>query len=242
MILKDTPNLSSDIINVWIADLKKAMTHSEYFLSVLSDDEKKKAADYKFEKDKNRYKNSRGILRELVSVYTGEQPGNIKFYYNNTGKPFYSGNADCTLKFNLSHSGNLAIYAFVSGKEIGIDIEYIRNLENLNYLAKTTLSDLEFKDFTESPEEKMLDVFFRYWTHKEAFLKAAGTGITDSIKSIEFFNDNSGKLNLAEKEYSDLNLNWNFHEIIPEKNYKAVVAVPDNNCRIIINRLEDYYI
>ncbi len=240
--LKTLPVLSSDIIHVWIADLEKAMAHAEYFLSILSDDEKKKAIDYKFEKDKNRYIISRGILRELVSIYTGVQPGDIEFLYTEAGKPFFSGNTNSTLKFNLSHSGNFTIYAFSLGKEIGIDIEYIRNLENLNNLAKTTLSDLEFNEFIVSPEEKMLDVFFRYWIHKEAYLKAAGTGITDSIKSIEFIHDNGGKLNLADKECSDLNLNWNFHEIIPEKNYKAVLAVPDENCRIFINRLEDYYI
>ena len=242
MVLKTLPDLSSDIIHVWIADIQKAMAQAEYFLSILSEDEKKKATDYKFEKDKNRYLISRGLLRELVSGYTGDLPENVEFSYSQTGKPFLSEYKNCTLKFNLSHSGNFAIYAFALGKEIGIDIEYIRNLENLNNLAKTALSDLELKDFTASPEEKMLDVFFRYWIHKEAYLKAAGTGITDSIKSIEFIHGNGGKLNLAEKECSDLNLNWNFHEIIPGKNYKAVLAVPDENCRIFINRLEDYYI
>jgi 4'-phosphopantetheinyl transferase len=239
MVFKNTlPVLSSDIIHVWVADFNKMVPHTEYFFSIMSEDEKKKAADYKFEKDKIRYIISRGVLRELVSNYTDGLPGDVKFFYNKSGKPYISGKNN--LKFNLSHSGDFAIYAFASGTEIGIDMEYIRNLENPDSLAKTTLSDIEYKIFKSTPGNGRLGLFFRYWIHKEAFLKADGQGITNSLKNIEFLEGKNGKLYLAEKEDMDLNLNRVFHEIIPEENYRAVLAVPDEKCSFSLYRLEDY--
>lgn len=236
---ENPPVLSSDIIHVWVADLVKALPHAENYFKILSGDEKKKASDYKFEKDRQRYTAARGILRKLLSVYSGDLPERIEFLYNESGKPYLT---QSDLKFNLSHSGNLAVYAFTADREIGIDMEYKRNLENLESLAVSTLSEAELKNFSTCPYEKREEFFFRYWIHKEAYLKAAGTGITDSIRNAEFIDDMNGNLKLAENSDAYMNKNWTFCEIFPEENYRAVLAAPDENFKIFLNRLENYNI
>lgn len=87
-------------------------------------------------------------------------------------KPYLKEQGIC---FNLSHSGEWAACA-VAGCEVGCDIEEIGPV-NLK-IARRFFFRSEYNDiFAQSTEEKKTDLFFRYWTLKESFMKATGLGM-----------------------------------------------------------------
>ena len=133
---------------------------------------------------------SRGCLRHLLSRYTDRPPDALSFSYGPRGKPLldcYQGNNQA-LQFNLSHSGERLLVA-VSGaagvRAIGVDLEVLRPITQLPGLCHRCLTPSEAAQVLSQPNSLVEQQFLRYWTGKEACLKALGLGIADSLQSIE---------------------------------------------------------
>src|SRR5271169_1345034 len=76
---------------------------------------------------RNRFIAGRALLRDLLAGYVGQPPEAMRFSYNGWGKPaLAAGFAATDLRFNLSHSQDLAMYAFVLERDVGVDLEMIR--------------------------------------------------------------------------------------------------------------------
>lgn len=153
------------IIHVWAVRLDSGRT------LVLSVDEAQRAARIQFEEHRRRFCESRTALRLILARYTGLAPGAIRFQYNGFGKPFLSGpNAP---RFNASHSGDRALIAVASGKEVGIDIERVKPGIDFRAIA------LRFFPPDEAAQAETAEQFFRVWTRREAYLKAVGCGFSE---------------------------------------------------------------
>ena len=110
-------------------------------------------------------------------------PATVTFRYSAYGKPDLARRpAERPLRFNVSHSGSWALIAVTLDQRIGVDVEYVRPLENLDRLARTCLSDSELDVFQSLPESARQLAFFHAWTRKEAFVKACGAGLSQSLK------------------------------------------------------------
>jgi 4'-phosphopantetheinyl transferase len=150
--------------------------------SLLSDAEKIKAEKIKLPQVKNRWIVSRGVLRLLLSNYCSCSTKEIEFNFNEFGKPLLSNNPE--ISFNLSHSENLALYIFTHNRKVGIDLEKIGELTDIDGLSRLCFSDHEKKWFNKfSPAEKK-ELFYKIWTCKEAYIKAIGKGFSFSPVNI----------------------------------------------------------
>jgi 4'-phosphopantetheinyl transferase len=144
------------------------------FASLLSDDERLRAGRFHSPIDRRRYSVRRGALRELLARHLGCEPSDVSITENAFGKPRVEG-AD--VRFSLSHSHGLALYAFARGLEIGCDIEWQDPRFATSKTAELCLSGLELESLRSLPESRRIQAFFHYWTCKEAYLKARGVGL-----------------------------------------------------------------
>jgi 4'-phosphopantetheinyl transferase len=133
---------------------------------------------------------SRGCLRYLLGQYTGRSPGSLRFSYGPQGKPALEFAAEDGIapQFNLSHSGQRILIA-VSGADwvgaIGIDIEAVRSVRYLPELCRRWFTPAEAQTILALSGYEADCHFLRYWTGKEACLKAMGLGIADSLQRLE---------------------------------------------------------
>jgi 4'-phosphopantetheinyl transferase len=176
--------IKQGVVHIWKADLNDYDNKLEKFENIIDEEEKEKACRLKSIIKRRCFIASRGILRLLLSEYIGIDPENIKFRYNLDGKPEILCNL-MNLQFNISHSENIALFAFAMDSPIGVDIEKLDKEVKFNDIALRYYSTEEYKTITELPKEKGLEQFFKYWTRKEAYIKARGKGIWQLLDKIE---------------------------------------------------------
>ena len=124
---------------------------------------------------------ARGTLREVLGRALACDPSEVQFRYGPHGKPFLPGSP---LRFNISHSGALALIA-LSRAEVGADVELPRRRRS-DAIARRFYAPGEIERlFAETDADRRADAFFRLWTCKEAFLKATGEGLSRSTRSYE---------------------------------------------------------
>ena len=149
----------------------------------LSRGERERASRLQFERDRDRFVAGRGQLREVLGELLELPPEVVRFTYGLQGKPALAYDHDSEIRFNLSHSENLALLAVTSGREIGVDLEFIRDDINPLELAPSAFSPEECDSLAQLPESERLLAFYGYWTRKEAFIKALGLGFTRETKT-----------------------------------------------------------
>lgn len=210
------------------------------YKKLLSIDEVHKANKFKFEKDRNCYIISRGILRILLGKYLEKHPKNIIFQYSQYGKP--SLNSNTTLNFNISHSGNTTVFGFVNDLEIGVDVEKIKIDFDVLDLAKNFFSQREIKSLESRPEQ-LYKSFYRCWTRKEAFIKAKGSGLSFPLDSFTVSLDNNENAKLLETHW-DVNeaMEWNFFSFNPSEDYIGSVSLRSMEASIIYQNWDSFFL
>ncbi|MEL7244923.1 MAG: 4'-phosphopantetheinyl transferase superfamily protein [Cyanobacteria bacterium J06573_2] len=124
------------------------------------------------------------------------------------------------LCFNLSHSGDYALYVMSLNNSIGVDLECINSTTDVVSLAQRFFLPSEFAVIESASPEQQQQLFFRYWTCKEAYLKATGTGLKDLQKvEISLTPEQPAELNIP-----DISGEWSLLEIQPFYNCAATVA------------------
>jgi 4'-phosphopantetheinyl transferase len=218
--------LKRDFVEVYYLNLDEQLT-----LNYLSTDEEIRANRYKFEHLKNRFIVTRNILRILLGKYLKLHPKEIIFNYNQKGKPTLDKNCNyLNLEFNISHSENFALYGFVLNRKIGVDLEKIRPIKELDKIAHRFFSLSEYKLITNSKNPEKQQIFFKMWTAKEAYLKAIGTGISEGLDSIEIDN-----LHLKINQ-QNLN-NWQLYNLETEINYQASLVI-ESSTKLPLNLIK----
>jgi 4'-phosphopantetheinyl transferase len=130
---------------------------------------------------RSRWGTARGILREVLGRALACAPAQVEFRYGPHGKPQL---AESPLRFNISHTGALAVIA-VAQVEVGVDVELPRSRRS-DAIARRFYAPGEIERlFAETDPARREDAFFRLWTCKEAFLKATGEGLSRSTRSYE---------------------------------------------------------
>jgi len=129
--------------------------------------------------DGNCYILARGCLRAVLARYTGLGPSALIFQPGATGKPALAAGPDGEERvlFNLSHSHGRMLIAVARQREVGVDLEQIRDGVEVAKLAQRFYSPSECESVTGLPAPAQAAQFFRYWAAKEAFLKCKGVGL-----------------------------------------------------------------
>lgn len=224
--LKDlaAPSLAPEEIHVWEISLAVAEAALAAQSSVLSADESQRATRFHFERDRRRFTVARSSLRTILGLYTAKPPAELKFDYAKQGKPALA-EPHKDIRFNLSHSGELAMIAIALGHEIGVDVEAINTDVETDKLAQRFFSEQERAKIREFPPEKRVQAFYRCWTCKEAFLKGQGFGLSRSLGSfdVEVDPDRPARL-LATRPDVEEAAQWSLHDIETDTGYASAVA------------------
>ncbi len=175
--------LSPTDIHVWKANLDISSTFQNDLWETLSEEEKVRANRFRFPHLRMRYIAARGILRNLLSQYLSIPALDIEFNYGTQGKPFLVDFPN--FKFNLSHSENLAVFAFARDMTLGVDIEHINPEIDIEVIAPNFFSKNEVAALFKLPPKERIPVFFNCWTRKEAFIKAKGGGLSIPLDQFE---------------------------------------------------------
>ena len=125
-------------------------------------------------------------MRQLLGVHLGTTAPEIEFAYGPHGKPALSQKfAGVNLRFNLSHSGEIAIYGFSIGRELGVDVEALRPLSDADDIVARFFSRAECEAYRRLAAIDRTAGFFNCWTRKEALIKALGDGLYYSLKNFD---------------------------------------------------------
>lgn len=218
--------LSRDEVHVWQADLDPPALRLQQLAQTLSADEHSRAERFYFEQHRQRFIAGRGILRTILGYYLGIEPRQLQFCYGPRGKPALAeSSGESILQFNLSHSQGLALYAVTRDRQIGIDLEYIRSVSDIEQIALRFFSAQEYAVISELPPSQKQEAFFRYWTCKEAYLKATGEGLAqlDRIEVLLTPGEPVSLLSIT----GDLPTaqGWVLQELTPASGYLAALAV-----------------
>ncbi|MEH1925092.1 4'-phosphopantetheinyl transferase HetI [Nostoc sp.] len=213
--------LLQDEIHIWRIDLNQPESQLQNLTATLSSDEIARAERFYFPKHRQHFIAGRGSLRTILGRYLGIKPSQVQFNYQHRGKPVLADTfADSGLAFNLSHSQELGLCAVNCTRPIGVDLEYIRPMSDLEALAKRFFLPREYEMLRSLSPNQQQEVFFRYWTCKEAYLKATGDGLSQ-LEQIEV------SLTPTEPAKLEISEDWSLFELVPANNYVAAVAVAD---------------
>jgi 4'-phosphopantetheinyl transferase len=182
------PELSPNKAHCWRADLS-ALHDGRDWNALLSPDEQTRAARFHFGIDRARFTCARGVLRTLLGSYLQRAPHELQFAYNAHGKPelqpkLQRESATRVLRFNVSHSRELALFAFALEHAIGVDIEFVRedwSGEYLLQLATRFFHARECEMLGKLEGDTRREKFFELWTRKEAITKARGDGLWQGL-------------------------------------------------------------
>jgi 4'-phosphopantetheinyl transferase len=183
---KDSLKLQRGEVHIWFARLNRTPERLARMRTVLESDETARAARFVMDVHRNRFIAGRAMLRDLIAGYLEQPPQSIRFAYNEWGKPAIApGFAQLDLRFNLSHSGDLAMYAFAIARDVGVDIEMIRADAAGDRIAENYFSPAEVTMLRALPADRQVEAFFNCWTRKEAYVKARGAGLSIDLKSFD---------------------------------------------------------
>lgn len=188
----------SAFIDVWTGSI--AVDHAKLsdWQYMLDDSELQRAQTFKFAELRERFIAVRALLRQTLATYLNKPPQALRFELEAYGKPYLS----CgSLHFNLSHSGDFLAIAVADFPQIGIDIEAVAPRNSLDSLAKRVFSAGELAEWRQLPADQQLNVFYRLWTKKEAFVKAVGRGIALGMELCEYELDVNGQIRTIPGEY-----------------------------------------
>ncbi|HEY1339186.1 MAG TPA: 4'-phosphopantetheinyl transferase superfamily protein [Bryobacteraceae bacterium] len=165
-------------IHLWQVELDAAEECIAPLRALLSPDETARMERFYTEQLRRDFAIAHGCLRALLGRHLAVEPATIQFTYSERGKPRVKG-----IEFSLSHAGSLMAVAVAEGCEVGVDIEKIRPMNDLDRIAGRFFSPDEAADLRSLPESDREAAFFHCWTRKEAFVKATGEGLYAALET-----------------------------------------------------------
>lgn len=171
---------SGPVVRIWLASVREVQGEDYRYLTRAEQD---RAAKFRFEADRSRFVLSRRVLRTLLGKRLGVEPWSLPLRIGANGKPELSSSA--TIGFNVSHSGDWIAVALAENRRVGVDIERHRDGIDIDSIAGKHFCAAEAAIIRRSDPTSGADYFFRFWTLKEAFLKATGGGIGAGLSDFD---------------------------------------------------------
>lgn len=213
-------------MQVWSAYISDFETRSRELENLLSKEEVCRAGRFCFQKDRLGFVVAHGILRNLLGRYLSIWPGLIQFEYDFNGKPILPEAGDLkSVSFNISHSHNLAVFAFSKFSSIGVDVEYVRIMQDFYEIADHYFHPKENEMLQNIPPFERNAAFFDCWTRKEAFIKATGEGMSRPLDSFEVSvnGKNESEIHSIDDDITEA-AKWSLLPFKPARGYVGAVA------------------
>ena len=230
----ESPTLSNDEIHVWRAHLDRALSRAESLRLTLAPDEMERADRFRFTEDRDRFIAARGLLRAILGRYLNSSPEQLQLCHGPRGKPALAAQSGGEgIHFNVSHSNDLALYAIARDRRVGIDVEYIRPIPEACQIVERFFSAREKAVFRALSSDKQVEAFFRCWTHKEAYIKAQGQGLTLTLDRFDVPVAPGGPASLLDMDGDPSEAShWSLYELLPAPGYAAALAAEGCGLRL----------
>ena len=221
------PSVADDEVHVWLADLDDPGVHLDRCAQCLSPAERARAAQFKLAVHRQHYLIAHGALRSILGMYLGVAAAVIDFDSGPAGKPRLARNLSSGgLEFNLSHSGGFALIAVARGREVGIDVERIKEDFPFQSVAQRFFTRAEVTALEKLPRPLQRETFYRCWTSKEALLKAQGIGLNAPLEELQIV------LTATGVRITPLDHGWGLTEVSPIHGYAAVLGLKASQHRL----------
>ena len=199
-------------------------------MECLSSEERERSGKFRFEQDQYKYISARGALRTVLGSYLDKRPHALTFEYGNHGKPFMARTLACRIDFNLSHCRDMAVIGVTSHRRIGVDVETIRTLPELDSIVEQHFRMEERASIVSTDDETKIRRFFHVWTRREATAKARGLDLSAALSDIEipFYPPGSGVHLELEGEIA-----WSLQDLQLGSTYAGAVCVEGEACDVV---------
>jgi 4'-phosphopantetheinyl transferase len=232
------PRLAADEIHLWCTPLDLPPGAIDALLPALAEDERRRADRFRIGQLRDRFIAGRGLLRSVLSRYLQAAPAELHFEYQPRGKPVLAASArERELYFNVSHSHGLALFAVSAGLPIGVDLEQIRPVRDLDGLVERFFAVEERDQWRRLPEAARPLAFFHGWTRKEAWLKATGSGLSFPLDQFCVSLEPEAPRLLSIRGDSAEAACWRLESCAPAPGFVAALAVRAGEVRILRWRL-----
>ena len=169
--------------DLWIWNNEDCLKGNRNLVDLISNAEKIRKQKFNDAEQAANWATSRGKLRKILSKYTGTSAANLRFGTSDYGKPELIGHQLLGLDFNISHAWPFSALVVSTACRVGVDLEELQELSQDE--MDWPLSQRERADLAKSPPTERVDAFFRYWTLKEAFIKAIGLGVSFPLHNFD---------------------------------------------------------
>jgi 4'-phosphopantetheinyl transferase len=219
--------LTGRAVHVWPVSIQAPVAVVDQFRSLLSADETARASRFRFEHLQHSFILARGALRVLLGRYLNTAPADLAFAYGSKGKPALAESA--ALQFNASHSGNLALFAFTMDCALGVDVEAVRPMPDMEDVARRFFCPEETAELMALPDGHRDQGFFQCWTRKEAYIKATGEGLSAPLDAFRVALRPGEAARMIHLERDPIAAQaWSLHDLKPAPGYAAALAYQDS--------------
>lgn len=189
---------------------------------ILSREERDRASRFRFPELHRRYTISHACLRVLLAGYLRRHPASIGFCFGRSGKPSVAG---ASVEFNMSHSGEMAAYAFTSNASIGVDLEHVRPLPDMLSIAGRFFGREEAAELMATVDDRRDEAFYRCWTRKESFIKALGDGLSYPLDRFRVSLAPGTPAIISIDGNEDAARQWTLYDLAPAHGYIGSIAI-----------------
>lgn len=199
-------------LSLWWAPLDCTTSALRGLAACLSSEERRRADQFHSSFERGRFLAARGWLRHLLASQLGCAPGEIRIVAGDRGKPRL---ACSELSFSASRTAGIALYATSWTMEVGVDIEAIRAIADIDGIATRFMSPAEQRALICLPSAQRLEAFFQCWTRKEAFVKGIGTGLSFPLRDVDVWDSGGRSITV---------FGWSVHQVDVAPGLAAAVA------------------
>ncbi|MGQ0600580.1 MAG: 4'-phosphopantetheinyl transferase family protein [Anaerolineales bacterium] len=225
--------LADSAVHLWRIPLTSSDAVVQELSRLLADDECRRAERFHFAADQRRFRVARGALRVILGHYLSMLPAQLRLAYGSNGRPELAHTSADALRFNVSHSNELALVAVTRGRAIGVDVEALRPVDQADDIVRRYCSASEFNAYQALPDSQRPLAFFNLWTRKEAYLKAVGAGLGGGLEQVEVtvLPGQPARLEAITGDTVEA-AQWRLWSGEPQPGYIAALAWRDHDCEL----------
>lgn len=213
-------------VDVWSAPSDMPAQRLERPQGLLSDHEWQRAVQYRCAQSRAAFIAGRAMLRLALSEYTQTDPSELRLGEGKNGKLELRRPTGHDVQFSLSHADTLTLLAITCGSRVGIDVERLRLVPEAYPIIARFASPAERAAWRRLPPEQRQHAFFRWWTRKEALLKATGDGLSADLGAFDVpFSPGDDVCQLPVGGAGATAARWSLVELLPAPGYLASLAI-----------------
>lgn len=214
--------MSGQKFHLWQCDIVGSEDTYPVFWDILEPHERAHAESLSNLQSRLNYAEIHGRLRILLADVVNSSPKHLRILKAEYGKPYLIDYPE--LSFNLSHTGNKLIVVYAYHHNVGVDIETCKKRANLAGLVEKCFAEEEQNYWRQLPHSQQTQAFYRFWTRKEAFVKAVGRGIALGLNQCVINPNNRNRFIRIPKDYGKAE-QWLIQDVEVGANICGALAV-----------------